>query len=247
MKRFAAVALSLCFVLAAASCGSTPGQTGSTPSALPSEPDESAVDSVPSFVDSEIDNVYNLALKGEAFADSVSKDYPTFTESNINDGNSLTRWKSGRAGTEDEPSAFGLRWEEERIFDVVLIEWDACHPAEEGFTVTVDEQPVFVSSEADATDAPDEDEPLYRVYRRHTEEDDGQVDVVVFSRPVVSKSLTVTCFAPYYSETYYTTKDTPSCYELEVYYSADVAGELSALDTASEETAVSPEETTTEE
>ncbi len=203
--------------------GSVSSEEGSLPSKNP----------IPSFVESEIDNIHNLALKAEAFADSVSTDYQNYTADRLNDGDMLSRWESEKAGTEEEPSTFGLVWQEPQVLDVILIFWNANHPAEDGFTLEVEE--VFPEGEASLlipspVDSGEEEEPLYRVYRRNTDEDDGQMDVVVFSRPVTAKSLTVTCTKPYYSETYHVEKNQPSCYEVEVYYSVDVEGELSAVE-----------------
>lgn len=246
--RLAAVVAALTMMLTAVSCESQPQTESSSKqtssSELVSEPsEESEIDPVPSFVESEIDNIHNLALHALAFADSVSSDYPNYTADRINDGDELSRWASEKAGTEEEPSLFGLEWEEARTFDVVLIFWNANHPSEGGFTVTVDEPLLEEVETAEngetSTDGSEmssgEEKTLYRVYRRDTEEDDGQMDVILFSRPVTSKTLTICCTEPYYSETYRVDKDQPSCYELEVYYSVDVEGELSALDTAVED------------
>lgn len=249
-------------MLLCVSCQETPPPAVSSSTA--SRPSSSSVDSdlpsIPSFIESEIDNIHNLSLRGEAFADSVSPDYPTYTADRINDGDELTRWISGKTGLPEEPATFGITWEEAVTFDVVLVLWNANHPAEGGFTVTVDQQEEEAgeaqeSQEAEATpdetsgetgSGEEEEEPLYRIYRRYTDKDDGQMDIILFTRPVTTASLTLTCTEAYYSETYHVQKETPSCYELETYYSVDVEGELSALDEA-REGEESPSRVTTED
>lgn len=185
---------------------------------------------LPSFIDDDIDDVYNLALKATAFADSVSLDYPTFTADKLNDGDMLTRWKSEYLGTEEEPSVFGLDWEEEQILDVIVIYWDASHPAENGFTLTITPDngaSLYVSESTESLEAVENDTEsgegiTYRIYRRDTEADDGQRDIIVFSSPVSVNRIRIECTEAYFSSETEGVKDRPSCYEITAYNSADV-------------------------
>ena len=213
MKRLTAgVLAALCLFLS--SCGSETKHptTSHTPSGSTSA---TSSDELPSFIDDEIDDSHNLARKATATADSVSDEYPTYTADLLNDGDLLTRWLSGRAGTEEEPSSFGLCWEESVTFDTLMIHWEAAHPTEDGFLVL--------------TDA--EEEIPYRVVRRDTAQEDGQTDVVLFDSPVTVTDLRIVCTKPYYSETYHREKTYPSCYELKVYNGVELTadGDASAV------------------
>ena len=233
MRRSIAWLLLTAVLLSLASCKkekkpSTPvSSTVSTPTAA-----SSGID-LPSFVDTDIDDTHNLARQGTAVADSVSSDYPTYTPDKMTDGDMLTRWLSGREGTPDDPSTFGIDWEEEKTFDTVMIYWEAAHPTEDGYLVQTDfpeptEEPTGDAS-SEAVESGDADEKLpYRIVRRYPTHDDGQVDVILFDTPVTADWLRITCTKPYFSETYHEQKKCPSCYELEVYYSAEVDGVVSA-------------------
>lgn len=209
MRRIFAFLLTVAVMLSFASCGNEAKKTARNTSAVSGEPSSpSSGYDVPSFIDDPVDDRFNLALLGKATADSLSAEYPTYTAQNLNDGDLLTRWLSGKAGTAEEPSVFGVTWETEQTFDILVLTWDASHPAEGGFSVAVADEAA-----------------TYRVVRRNASQDDGQVDVVLFDTPVCSAWVTVTCTVPYYSETYQAVKDHPSCYELQVYNSDDVNAE----------------------
>ena len=207
LRTVTAVA-ALAVICAAASCSGgeetrKPSIPSSTSSAAESELE------IPSFVDTDVDSKYNLALIGTAFADSVSSDYPTYGADKINDGDRLTRWMSKLQGTEEEPSTFGIEWDADRLFDVVVIYWEAHHPAEEGFEVKTE------SGSAGETVG-------YRVVRSAEGGDDEHMDVILFDEPVLADKLSIICTVPYYSDELEAEKDTPSCYEIEVYYSDDI-------------------------
>lgn len=234
MKRYkiASVIVTLAIILnLAVSCDDS-GNTVKPPAESQNISSNDEYGELPPFVNDEIDDNYNLALKATAFASSVSLDYPTLTADKLNDGDFLTRWKSELLGTEEEPSSFGLFWEEEQTFDVVIIYWEANHPAENGFEITLSPDngaSLFVPESVDSLEQVEdnvtsEEKITYRIYRRDTEEDDGQRDIIVFSSPVSVDKLTVTCFLPYLSQETEaeTAKDRPSCYEISVYNSIDV-------------------------
>lgn len=222
LLRAVSVAAAMSLLLCAASCEESSGtkRPVNIPSSYSSEAESQQ--ELPPFVDTDIDESYNLAKLGAAFADSVSGDYPTYTADKLNDGDLLTRWLSEYAGTEDEPSSFGIEWESPVTFDVVILYWDAAHPAEGGFTVEIDAEK---GAARDGMSAEESEELPYVIVRRGTEKDDGQTDVIVFNEPVSVSSLRITCNEPYYSEEHDLAKDTPSCYEIEVYYSEDVEGD----------------------
>lgn len=242
-KRIA-IAVFAFFLVFSVSCSNSGDSV--KPPASQNASSESEHGEVPPFLDKDIDDIYNLALKATAFADSVSKDYPTLTADKINDGDMLTRWKSEFLGIEEEPSVFGLDWEEEQTFDVIVICWDASHPAEGGFELSLTPDngaSLFVneneaSQETVAEDTESGEGITYRIYRRNTENDDGQRDIIVFSAPVSVSSIRITCTQPYTSVEADEIKERPSCYEMSVYNSQDVQnGTTSELDEEVEELA----------
>lgn len=241
MKKYRFISIiiaTLILVNLAVSCDKS-GSTVKPPAESQNTSSEDEYGGLPPFVDDDIDDIYNLALKATAFASSVSLDYPTLTADKLNDGDMLTRWKSELLGTEEEPSSFGLAWEEEQVFDVIIICWEAHHPAENGFEITLSPDsganlfiPESLESVEQVTDEVTSEEKItYRIYRRDTEADDGQRDIIIFSSPVSVNKLTVTCTEPYSALESENVKDRPSCYEISVYNSIDIQnGSVSATD-----------------
>ena len=234
-KSIVSMIIAVLMLISAASCDKS-GTSAKPPAPSQEVSSQDEYGGLPPFIDDDIDDVYNLALKATAFADSVSLDYPTFTADKINDGDMFTRWKSEFLGTEEEPSTFGLDWEEEQVLDVIIIYWDASHPAEKGFTLTITPDngaSLFVeegteSLETVLDDTQSGEEITYRIYRRDTDADDGQRDIIVFSSPVSVNSIRITCNEPYFSSETQDVKDCPSCYEIAVYNSDHVQNGLSS-------------------
>jgi len=198
------------------------------------------------------DNPLNLAFKGVAIASSTTEDYVSVTGGieALNDGDKFSRWQAGAdkkldadgnpvldengneikyLEDEEHPTWFGIQWDEAQTFDVITCEWENAHPLEDGFYVETSDdgetwkKVKFTSVRTGTTNDGAE-----------TLDADHQIDTITLKEPVTAKAVRVYCF------TYYTvpeghenagnTKSPTSCYEIEIYNSADV--EAAALASA---------------
>ena len=228
MKKILAASLSLAMLLAFASCDPDEGGTSSTASksgTSSTTPTSSAAEVSSEQPVSEPDNdedVLNLALKGDPYVDSVSTTYSMYTADLLNDGDnsSQSRWQSNATGNTDgegnvDPAWCGIVWEEAQTFDMLVVEWESAHPTEDGYKVQIsDDGENFTDLEVEAV-------------RTGTLEEDGvtlnqdhQIDTITFDT-VTAKYVRIYCFKAYVNASG-DVKEHPSCYEFEVYNSADL-------------------------
>ncbi len=235
MKKLIATLLSLSFVLALASCGDTES-TSSVASTASTEPTSSTVSTVPapsSAVVStdvastestestvEVEPGGNLAVAATAFSDGNNGN--SDGDGALNDGNLSTRWQAADKDpeTKDSPSWFGLEWSEEQTFDKIVLTWETAHPEEDGFYVQISEDGeewTDVDFEAERTGTMNEELQVL--------ESDKQVDTITIDEAVTTKYLRIYCFTHYVVpeglENAGNTKSPSSCYEIEVYNTAD--------------------------
>lgn len=228
MKKILAASLSLAMLLAFASCDPDEGGTSSTTSKAGTSsttPTSSAAEvssEQPVSEPEDSEDSLNLAFKGDPYVDSVSTQYTMYTADLLNDGDnsSQSRWQSNAKGNTDgegnvDPAWCGIVWEEAQTFDMLVIEWESAHPTEDGYTVQIsDDGETFTDLEVEAV-------------RTGTFEEDGvtlnqdhQIDTITFD-PVTAKYVRIYCFKAYVNASG-DVKEHPSCYEFEVYNSADL-------------------------
>ncbi len=233
MKRILTILLACGMLLALASCSGDPAETSSvasqtqTSSSAPAAPsDEDSSEAPVSSEAPEEEDSLNLALDGTAYVDSVSTEYPQYVAENLNDGDNTgeSRWQSAAYGgyeTRNEDGSYdgeyqeaycGIQWDEAQTFDTIVIDWETAHPTEEGFHV-------------ESSDDGETWEEVEFTNERTGTMTDGvldknhQIDTITFD-PITAKYIRVVCTEAYNCEDGYKTK--PSCWEFEVYNSADV-------------------------
>lgn len=240
MKKLMAslVALALALSLTACGSGETPAASSEapTPSATPSTP-VSSQESVapPSEIPSEpAVESKNLALKGTAIADG-ERDMDgdgtpdaSLRMPHMNDGNEDTLWQSSEKGneTEENPSWFGIVWEEAQTFDTMFVMWEQAHPTENGFRVEISE------------DGETWTEVEYTAVRGGTPNEnitgglntDKQTDDITLAEAVTTKYVRIVAFTHYTMpddapEAAGNTKSPTGVYEFEIYNSADLEPE----------------------
>lgn len=249
MKKLIATILALSVVFAFASCDNTPADASSqTPASSQKPPVSSQAPSVetPSINDSSIEEESkNLALKGTAIANGVRDNNETqYGMPHMNDGNTLTLWQAatreeGLKESEEDPSWFGITWEEAQTFDTLFVLWEQAHPTPDGFRVEIsDDGETWTNVEFESVRGGTPNETLEGGL-----DTDKQTDDIVFAEAVTTKYVRVVCF------TYYTmpenapeyggdAKFPTGVYEFEIYNSADLEteGEGEASDVTSEDT-----------
>lgn len=85
--------------------------------------------------DAEVTEPVNLALSATATATDANANYPA---TNINDGDTSTRWAPGTWKASDLPIYMQLSWEEAVTFDTLAFdEWDNGGNRADGYTVSI--------------------------------------------------------------------------------------------------------------
>lgn len=227
MKKIIATLLSLSVVLALASCGgdTTTSSTASTASTAPTSsavstpdaPTPSPVESKPEVADP------NKALSGTAITCGNNAQYGD-GESALNDGNVTTRWQAPDiegGETEDNPSWFGIKWDEAQTFDSMYILWEQAHPAKDGFRIEISEDgETWTSVDFESVRGGNPDDKLADGLAS-----DKQHDTITLDEAVTTKYVRVVCFTAYVApeghEYAGETKSPTSAYEFEIYNSAE--------------------------
>lgn len=251
MKKIFATLMALALALSLASCGETkPAETSSEAPVSSQKPvsSQAPVSSVapPSIAPQEPS--LNLAMNGTAFTNGNNSN--SNGDHAINDGNVSTRWQAadreeGQAESKENPSWFGISWDEEQTFDTLFILWEQAHPDPDGFSIEIsDDGETWTEIEFTAVRGGTPNENIEGGLAT-----DGQTDDIILAEVVTTKNIRVVCFTAYVmpegtaSDVVGTTKTPTSVYEFEIYYSVDV--EAAENETASEE-AESTDETVAE-
>ncbi len=239
MKKLIATLLSLSVVLTLASCG---GDTDATSSAATSSaPVSSAAPSTPeaptpSPVESKVEvSDPNKALSGTAFTSGNNDN--SGGDQALNDGNMTTRWQGATTApeSEDNPSWFGIKWDSEQTFDKIVLTWEAAHPEEDGFYVETSEDGenwTKVEFSSERTGNANDEGVL---------EPDLQKDTVILDEALTTKFVRIYCFTHYVVPEGFeyagNSKSPTSCYEMEIYNTAEETATTESATTESVEAA----------
>ena len=265
MKKLFALILALAMLFAFTACGdgnetvsSEIPESSEAPvsseAADSTEPASSEAPTISIAPVSEVESL-NLALKGTAIADSVNDD-PMFGDglAALNDGSKTTRWQANEKAevpedatdeekeaareSEENPSWYGILWDEAQTFDTLIADYEWAHPLEDGYRVEISddgENWTSVAFDAVRDGTMDEEHGILK--------GDHQIDTITLKEAATAKAVRVVCF------TYYTVPDIDgvenqgnpksptSVYEFEVYYSVDVEAAENADENAEETTA----------
>ncbi len=181
-----------------------------TPTVVPTEAPTVVPTEVPTEAPTEAPEVgENLALNGTIIVDSVNQEWGG-DAANANDGNSTTRWQSNAKGDAGEDAWIGVKLAEAANIGTIVIDWEAAHPAKDGFKVQI------------SADGETWTDVAFTSVRTGEDADDHQVDTITLTEAANTQYVRVLCQTAYVGGK--GAMQYPSAYEFEVYEAGKVPG-----------------------